>query len=88
MTEVPAHAATRHEAETPATNTLREALPDKIQLNGKTYTSIQTVKQHQELYKVTMDWNHQEWNNNELILEISLKNIWQEYSLKNNNETK
>ena len=74
--------------ETPAINTLREALPDKIQLNRKAYTSIQTVIQHQELYKGTMDWNHKEWNNSELILEISLKNIWLEYSLKNKNETK
>ena len=55
----------RHE--TPAITMPSEAFPDKIQLNGKAYISIQTVIQNQELYKVTMEWNQQK-RNNDLIL--------------------
>ena len=55
-----------------AGNRLRKALPNKVQLNGRPT----------QPYKVTVDWNYQEWDNNELILEISLKNVWQEFLLK------
>ena len=71
----------RHE--TPTINMLREALPDKIQLNGKAYTAIQDDSEL-EPSGMEQQWTHpwdksqeyiagifiekHEWNKNELIL--------------------
>ena len=72
VTELRSEVSQRTKVPAHAGTSLSKTLPSKIQLDGKAYTAIQGDN---GLEPPAM-------GQHELILEISLKNVWQEYSLK------